>query len=451
MFDKRVQIFQREDSRVWWCATRINGKRFRQSTKEIDLDQAKDVAEEWYLDLRGKRRNGEILKEEMTFGEAYTAYLAEAKVLTVGTRSPKYIEGLEIRMRRHILPYFGRRPLSSITKGLINSYRAFRAEDTITRTTVPAKDGLPARPGKPPARSTMLSEICHIRQVLKFAEGNGWLAFVPSLQAAHMSQTKKGRRAWFSPEEYEQLYKATRRKVEEGQRHGWTSRYEDLHDYVLFMANTGLRPDEAKNLQMRDVKIEKDYGTKSTILEIDVVRGKVGSGYCKSTPQAVFPFERLRKRRLLELRLEEFGFGAIQKKYPHLDRAEIMARFASEIEAIDEKGLLKRLSSMKVFPIFPRELFRAILIEENLRYDRDGNRRTAYSLRHTYICNRLMEGAPIHMVANNCRTSPQMIDEHYAAHIKDRIDASLLNVMRPKPARTASRKARSDGDNSAYI
>lgn len=41
------------------------------------------------------------------------------------------------------------------------------------------------------------------------------------------------------------------------------------------MANTGLRPDE--------------------ILEIEV-RGKRGVGYCKSMPGAVRPFERLRDR-----------------------------------------------------------------------------------------------------------------------------------------------------------
>jgi hypothetical protein len=33
-----------------------------------------------------------------------------------------------------------------------------------------------------------------------------------------------------------------------------------------------------------------------------------------------------------------------------------------------------------------------------------------------------------------------MIKEHYAAHIKDRLDASAINVMRPKAARKAARK-----------
>jgi len=44
-----------------------------------------------------------------------------------------------------------------------------------------------------------------------------------------------------------------------------------------------------------------------------------------------------------------------------------------------------------LFPKWQRELFKAILDEEKLREDRDGQARTAYSLRHTYICLRLME------------------------------------------------------------
>ena len=65
---------------------------------------------------------------------------------------------------------------------------------------------------------------------------------------------------------------------------------EQLHDYVLFAANTGLRPDEAWRLQFRDVTIVEDDATKETILEIEV-RGKRGVGYCKSTTGAVRPFE----------------------------------------------------------------------------------------------------------------------------------------------------------------
>ena len=66
-------------------------------------------------------------------------------------------------------------------------------------------------------------------------------------------------------------------------------------------------------------------------------------------------------------------------------------------------------------------------------FDREGNRRTAYSLRHTYICLRLMEGADIYQIAKNCRTSVEMIEKYYASHIKTSLDAAAINIRRPKP------------------
>jgi integrase len=152
------------------------------------------------------------------------------------------------------------------------------------------------------------------------------------------------------------------------------------------MANTGLRPDEAAQLQYRDVSIIKDDATRETILLIEV-RGKRGVGYCKSTSQAVRPFERLRERNVPQ-------------------------------------------PSDLVFPQRQHELLNTILGELGLKFDRDGNRRTAYSLRHTYICFRLMEGADIYQIAKNCRTSVEVIEKHYAVHLKTALDAAAINVRR---------------------
>ena len=41
-----------------------------------------------------------------------------------------------------------------------------------------------------------------------------------------------------------------------------------------------------------------------------------------------------------------------------------------------------------IFPTIQRELFNTILGELDLKRDREGNARTTYSLRHTYICMR---------------------------------------------------------------
>ena len=83
-----------------------------------------------------------------------------------------------------------------------------------------------------------------------------------------------------------------------------------------------------------------------------------------------------------------------------------------------------------VFPGNPIKMFNNILKEEDLKFDRDEQRRTAYSLRHTYICFRLMEGADIYQVAKNCRTSVEMIEKHYAAHLKNSLDAAAINVRK---------------------
>lgn len=85
-----------------------------------------------------------------------------------------------------------------------------------------------------------------------------------------------------------------------------------------------------------------------------------------------------------------------------------------------------------LFPSRHRELFNAILDEEDLKFDREGNPRTAYSLRHTYICLRLMGGADIYQIAKNCRTSVEMIEKYYASHIKTSLDTAAINVRKQK-------------------
>ena len=51
---------------------------------------------------------------------------------------------------------------------------------------------------------------------------------------------------------------------------------------------------------------------------------------------------------------------------------------------------------------------------------------------------RLMEGADIYQVAKNCRTSVEMIEKYYASHIKNVLDASAINVRKPKPTKRKS-------------
>ena len=126
-------------------------------------------------------------------------------------------------------------------------------------------------------------------------------------------------------------------------------------------------------------------------------------------PGAVLPFERLKAR---------------------LRPAGGPGRKGSRVESIANGEWHKPEPSDLIFPKWQRELFNATLNEENMRVDRDGRPRTAYSLRQTYICLRLLEGADIYQIAKNCRTSVEMIEKYYAAHLKTQLDASAINKIR---------------------
>jgi integrase len=286
-----------------------------------------------------------------------------------------------MKLNKYLIPYFGPMAVSKITPGKAQEYRIHRAQNGYR--------------GMPPSRSTMEHEMVALRQVLKTAVRHQWLEYVPDFSPPFKASRKVSHRAWFSPQQYRQLYLRTRERAQNPKKEQWRWESEQLHDLVLFLGNTGLRPDEAKRLEYRDVRIVTDYDTGQRILEIEV-RGKTGVGYCKSMTGAVRPFLRLKQR----------------NNGQPLDR---------------------------LFPKFHRQLFNNILGELKLKFDREGRRRTVYSLRHTYICLRLMEGADIYQIAKNCRTSVEMIQKHYAPHIKNMLDVAKINTRRPK--RTKPTKA----------
>lgn len=404
----KVHVYRRPNSSCWQCSTYLAGRNRRRSTKEDSLSKAKEIAEDWYLQLRGKLRSGEI-KTEKTFREASERYLREYDLITQGQRSKGYVRGQHSRSTIHLVPFFGPFGLSEITAGKIQEYRIHRFQEAA------------ATRGKPPAYNTMHQEMVTLRQTLKTAIRQGWLDRLPDLSEPYRSSPKISHRAWFSPEEYKQLYEATRKRAHEPKQARFKWECEQLHDYVLFSANTGLRPDEARRLQFRDVTIVEDDASEQIILEIEV-RGKRGVGFCKSMTGAVRPFERL-KARLRPSRAYEAG-----------NENEPDTTTASKSEELR----LPKPTDL-IFPKWQRELFKTILEEENLRVDRDGRPRTAYSLRHTYICLRLMEGADIYQIAKNCRTSVEMIEKYYAAHIKTNLDAAAINIMRPKKTRKSAK------------
>ena len=373
ILDGKCHVYRRAENGNWQCSAFVDGKNHRVTTGTDSLSLAKEFATDWYLTLRGKQRAGTLtVPSGPTFRKAAEKWEEEYPLITGGNRNETYVEGNSRRLKKYLLPFFGDLALAEVTSAKIHEYRAMRMKPL---------------DGKVPARQTLHQEIVVLRQVLKYANRHNMLSVMPDMSAPYQKAEKISHRGWFSNAEYKVLYTAARAKVQAASKR-WKYNAEQFLDYILIMANTGLRPDEAKRLQYRDVEIAIDHETQETILII-AVRGKRGVGYCKSTANAVFPFERMVER---------------NKPQP--------------------EDLL--------FPTSMAGLMETILDETKLRIDREGNRRSSYSLRHTYISMRLEEGADIYQIAKNCRTSVEMIEKFYASHIKNNISAAAVNV-RKKP------------------
>ncbi|WP_373474409.1 site-specific integrase [Sphingorhabdus sp.] len=414
LMDGALHVYRRENSRYWQCSTYLGSRNHRQTTKEASLAAAKDFARDWYMERcvedRQRRRGGVLLLDGPvqpliagpgaladgrrrrtptgpSFEDAAKAFTDEFEAITLGERNADYVKQKSDHVRVHLIPFFGNTALEAITAGKVQEYRVHRQTSRID-----PKTGKP----KKPARATLHGEVVTLRQVLKTANRKGWIAALPDMSAPYKTSGKVEHRAWFSPEEYKMLYEATRERAKNPPKPRWREVCENFHDYVLFMGNTGLRPDESARLELRDVKIVNDESTGERILEIEV-RGKRGVGFCKSMPGAILPFERVRRRKQLK-------------------------------------------PTDRLFGKTPRELMNTVLDELKLKFDRDGHVRTCYSLRHTYICLRLLEGADIYQVAKNCRTSVEMIEKYYGRHLKNNIDASAVNVRRARPTPVVTRK-----------
>lgn len=226
----KVRLYRRSESGPWHCSTYLKSKEWRRSTKERSLARAKDIAEDWYFELCAKDRYGE-LRSGKTFAEAAKAFEKEYEAITRGRRSPKWVQGHKDRIRLHLLPYFGNKVLSEISSGVAQQYRVHRMTEPERKPDDKDEDGVEAKPWKPPARNTIHNEIVTLSMVLKTAQRHGWIEQVPDLSDPYRRQSKIEHRPWFTPNEYKQLYEATRRNAANPKNGRFKWHAEQLHDF----------------------------------------------------------------------------------------------------------------------------------------------------------------------------------------------------------------------------
>lgn len=423
--DGRIVLYTRSGGPIYHCRLSIEGLKgyVARSTKERSLERAKDYAENLYEDLRYRVRHGEETSTK-SFKGVWDRWI-KLHQDGLSQHRKRFITGTSIR---YFIPFLGSKSLSEFNDKLITDYWRWRVDywsskegeakiGTAQKSRATGKRPYKQKLGnvaRVPSQKTLEMERTVLGQILKWAHRHGQLKHVPELKIPKSIKTKDSeRRPAFELDEWKTLYRFMRGWVREGiteeglaprkgphDLHRWQR--EMVRNYILFMAASGLRPNEARQLQWQYIKQHHDENGNAHLVISIPKTTKTKWRECVPLRNAVTLIERIK--------------AATQKTDP-----ENLVFCNKRGEPIDNFG----------------KTFKSILIKANLLKDKFGKDRTIYSLRHTYATFRIRYGgANIEALASNMGTSPSIIFRHYR-HIAN---PDIANMHLGQLHRNQSRK-----------
>lgn len=378
ILDGKVHIFQRVGSPYWWAGVHHKGKYIRSSTKKKDKGGAEAIAQQWFFNIHSKILSGEISSPKHKFETVSKSAVKHYQGLVDrNIRSEKTLDGINVVLKARVLPYFKNYSVQEVDNTLWHRFKDEMYEQFPQIS-----------------RGSLHQYKNAIRVVLNEAYRLGYLKTLPVFKDEYGSRKSDNARPWFSQSEYLKLHTAIRnhaKKLEKIDKRQYQHALE-LYDYVLFSTNTGMRVGEIKNCKVSDVRVVTEKTTGKEILIINNIKGKRGAGSCQSFYGAVQPYKNILQRRNI------------------LEPAKC-----------DDP----------LFLIHHRIMFNNILKKINLKETNTEPKvkRDFVSLRATYICFRLLNGAPIYEIANNCRTSVTMIQEHYGKRLGGQLMRNINKVQ----------------------
>ena len=247
-----------------------------------------------------------------------------------------------------------------------------------------------------PSNGTLRRERTSILPVFKFAVTRGYLQSVPETEPPKATLE---RRPTFTQEEWRKIYTAARKWVKEGEiKATWRQRFIS-QQYVLVLANTGLRVGELRGLRWSDLRT---VSTKDGSRLIAEVRGKTGSREVVFQDGAEAYI-----KRIYDLRVEELT------DTPPTDEVIFCHKDGSPIQ------------SMKT-------AFNSLLKFAEVPIERNGGSRTIYSLRHFYATMRLSNDTSPFLLAKQMGTSVEMLEKFYGQTVSSELAAEITKAGRSK-------------------
>jgi integrase len=381
--DGRVILYKREDLKnpKWQVRIRVpNASGYKiASSKSEDQREAERFALDLYEDLYLHVKSGGSIQSR-TFKQVFEDW--KKSVTAMGSsRSGGSWDGTIERIESYALGFFGSMKIDQIGAKEFSEFWEWRKSNYNRR---------------PPSNGTLRRERTSILPVFKFAVARGYLKSVPETDPP---ASKSERRPTFTQDEWKRIYTKARVWVREGEALAtWRQRFL-TQQYILVLANTGLRVGEARGLRWSDLRtVSTDEGSRL----VAEVRGKTG------IREVVFQdgAEKYVKR-IYDLRREELVAD------PPVDEVIFCHKDGSPIKTM-------------------KTAFLSLLKFAGVPVERNGRSRTIYSLRHFYATLRLSNNTSPFLLAKQMGTSVEMLEKFYGQTVSSELAAQITRMDRGK-------------------
>ena len=372
---KKLRLDKRAGSDNWYARLTLpSGKRLIKTTKTDDLEAAKEVALRLYYEVDARIQNKLPATTRKFKDVARHAINRMEGELEQGVGKQAYKDYIQV-LNKWLIPYFGGTDISKLDLAAVTAFDAWRTEQN----------------GKVPAQSTINNHNAALNRVLDEAELNGWI--VKSLRPTLLNKgVKTESRGSFTVEEYRTIYTALRSYHKQTTNEKSAATRETLRNYVLFLANTGVRHGtEALGLCWRNIEWYERDGERYLAINVD---GKTNKRTAIARDRVV---DFLWRQAQLNNRISVADFDAL-----------IAAK-------LDEPVFKTWLGAVATVPNLNRA-FNALLDELDLKTGADGRIRTLYSWRHFYATQDLERGVSTHALSRQLGNSTEMIDRHYSKY-----------------------------------
>jgi integrase len=355
--DERSYLFKQKNSSKWYARLYVGKVRFPFSTKESDFDKARLNALK-YLGALESDISNKLSSKKSAFGVVAQEYIESITTSASATKNEKtYCSAL----RKYHIPFFGKIKVNKITEDNIEDFNTFREEVF----------------GKPFSKSAILNHNAAMNKVFDRAVRKKLMkkSEIPDL-AAFGKRTQS--RDHFEVEDLIKIQDYLENTTSKNKIRNEI--YKVLYHYMDFIVNTGARPGtEVNNIQWKDLEL---YAVKSLVrLRVHIRKGKTSD---RKGTRTVTP---------------NHGF-----LYSYIDLLE------SNPDRNPEDYVFRTKNGKSLEQI--GKVFSEVLQNLGIK-DGENGPRSLYSLRHTFITERLRYGWNHHMTAKVTGTSIQMIEAHY--------------------------------------